>query len=123
MINIGTLSSTALVPKLARYTSTKAAMVSASKTMALEVGHTGVRVNVVTPGYTKGPPLDRMFEQMASRGEGDAEELKTRVASQAALGRLVDPQDIADAVVFLASDRGRNITGVELHVNSGLWIA
>ena len=123
VINIGTLSSTSLVPKLARYSSTKAAMVSASKTMALEVGHTGVRVNVVTPGFTKGPALDRMFDQMAARSGGDANELKTRAARKAALGRHVDPEDIADAVVFLASDRGRNITGVELHVNGGLWIA
>ena len=122
IINIGALSSTTLIPKLGRYTSTKAAMVSASKTMAREVGRDGVRVNVVTPGFTKGAALDSMFEQLAERGGGDPEALKARAAKEAALRRHVDPEDIADAVVFLASDRARNITGVELHVNAGQWI-
>ena len=122
IVNIGALSSTTLLPKMAQYTTTKVAMVAASKTLAREVGPRGVRVNVVTPGFTTGEPLDRMFEQMAERGGGDAAELKDRAARQAALHRHVDPEDIADACVFLLSDRGRNVTGVELHVNAGQWI-
>ena len=122
VVNIGALSSTTLLPKMTQYTSTKAAMVAASKTLAREMGPQGVRVNVVTPGFTTGEPLDQMFEQMAQRGGGDAAELKARAAKQAALHRHVDPEDIADACVFLLSDRGRNITGVELQVNAGQWI-
>jgi len=122
IVNIGALSSTTLLAKMARYTTTKAAMVAASKTMAREVGRHGIRVNVVTPGFTTGAPLDAMFEQMAKRGGGDARELSLRAAREAALERHVDPEDIAQAVVFLASERGRNVTGVELHVNAGLWI-
>ena len=95
---------------------------SASKTLAREVGASGVRVNVVSPGFTNGAPLDEMFEQMAARGGGAGEELKARAANAAALRRHVDPEDIADACVFLISERGRNITGIELHVNAGQWI-
>jgi len=122
IVNIGTLNSTSLLPKMAQYSSTKAAMVSASKTLAREVGASGVRVNVVSPGFTNGAPLDEMFEQMAARGGGAGEELKARAANAAALRRHVDPEDIADACVFLISERGRNITGIELHVNAGQWI-
>ncbi|MCH2173699.1 SDR family oxidoreductase [Myxococcota bacterium] len=122
IVNIGTLNSTSLLPKMAQYSSTKAAMVSASKTLAREVGGSGVRVNVVSPGFTEGTPLDAMFEQMAARSGGDGKELKARAAKTAALRRHVAPEDIADACVFLISDRGRNITGVELPVNAGQWI-
>jgi len=122
IVNIGTLNSTSLLPKMAQYSSTKAAMVSASKTLAREAGGSGVRVNVVSPGFTNGAPLDAMFEQMAARSGGDGEELKTRAAHAAALRRHVDPEDIADACVFLLSERGRNITGIELQVNAGQWI-
>lgn len=122
IVNIGTLSSTTFVPKLSRYTSTKGAMVIASKTMAHEVGRDGIRVNVVTPGFTTGEGLDEMFRQMAERGGSEADELKARAAREAALQRHVDPEDIAEAALFLLSERGRNITGVELHVNAGQWI-
>jgi len=122
IINIGALSSTTLLPKMASYTSNKAAMVAASKTLAREVGRDGVRINIVTPGFTTGTALDEMFEQMAARGGKNAAELKERAAREAALERHVDPEDIAEACLFLASDRGRNITGVELQVNAGQWI-
>jgi NAD(P)-dependent dehydrogenase (short-subunit alcohol dehydrogenase family) len=122
IVNIGTLNSTTMLPKFARYTTSKAAMVVASKTLAREVGPAGIRVNVVTPGFTTGAGLDAMFAQMAERGGGDAAELSARAARSAALQRHVDPEDIAEAVLFLVSGRGRNVTGVELHVNAGQWI-
>ncbi|MEZ4217232.1 MAG: SDR family oxidoreductase [Myxococcota bacterium] len=122
IVNIGALSSTTMLAKMASYTTTKAAMVVASKTMAREVGPAGIRVNVVTPGFTTGAPLDAMFAQMAARTGGDAAELSARAAREAALHRHVDPEDVAEAVLFLASERGRGVTGVELHVNAGLWI-
>lgn len=122
LVNIGTLNSTTMLPKFARYTTSKAAMVVASKTMAKEVGRHGIRVNVVTPGFTTGADLDEMFAQMAERSGGDATELSQRAAKNAALERHVDPEDIAEAVLFLLSERGRNVTGSELHVTAGQWI-
>ena len=65
IINISALSATTLMTSLSRYTSTKGAMESMSKTMAKEVGPVGVRVNIVTPGLTTGEPLKAMFERMA----------------------------------------------------------
>lgn len=119
IINIGTLSTTAYLAKNMAYSATKAAMITASKTMAREVGRDGIRVNIVTPGYTTGDDLDRLFQQMADASNSTAEEVSARVAHESMLRRHVDPEDIAEAVLFLGSDRGRNITGSELHVTAG----
>lgn len=119
IIQIGTLGTHGLPAGRARYTATKQAMVTASLTMAKELGPTGVRVNVVTPGFTTGPPLDAMMASIAARtGEG-ADDVSRRLAAGAALRRHVEPADIADAVVFLAGPGARNITGVELPVTAG----
>ena len=122
IVNIGTLSTTALLPKNMAYTSTKAAMVAATKTLAREVGRDGIRANVVTPGYTQGEDLDRYFESLARSAGMAPAEMSQHVANQAELKRHVEPRDIAEAVLFLVSDRGRNITGLELPVSAGASI-
>jgi NAD(P)-dependent dehydrogenase (short-subunit alcohol dehydrogenase family) len=122
IINIGTLASTALQAKNGEYSSTKLAMVGLSKTLAREMGAQNVRVNVVTPGYTTGEGLTQLFEQMAASAGITGEEMSQRVASTTELKRHVDPDDIAEACVYLGSDRARNVTGVELHVTAGAMI-
>ncbi|MDE0699498.1 MAG: SDR family oxidoreductase [Acidimicrobiaceae bacterium] len=122
IINVSALSATTLMADLSRYTSTKGAMESMSKTMAKEVGPSGVRVNIVTPGLTTGEPLSSMFERMAEAQNRTPEEISDGFARQAALRRHVDPDDIAQAVLFLASSRSRNITGQEIQVTAGQHI-
>lgn len=122
IVNIGTLSTSALLRKNVVYTSTKAAMVAASKTMAREVGRDSIRVNIVTPGFTTGEDLDGFFADMGKAAGMSAEAMSQQVAKQSELKRHVDPEDIAHAVLFLVSDRGRNVTGIELHVTAGALI-
>ncbi|MFT5203524.1 MAG: 3-oxoacyl-[acyl-carrier protein] reductase [Candidatus Aldehydirespiratoraceae bacterium] len=122
IVNISALSATTLMPDMARYTSTKGAMESMSKTMAKEVGPAGVRVNIITPGMTTGPPLDALFERMAEARAKTPEEVSMSFARAAALRRHVDPEDIAEAVLFLASARARSITGQEIQVTAGQHI-
>lgn len=122
IVNISALSATTLMADMARYTSTKGAMESMSKTMAKEVGPAGVRVNIVTPGLTTGAPLEEMFERMAVAQARTPEEVSARFARDAALRRHVDPEDIAEAVLFLSSPRARNITGQEIQVTAGQHI-
>lgn len=121
IINIGTLATTVLQAKMSEYSSTKLAMIAMSKTLAREMGRKHVRVNVVTPGYTTGEPLDRLIEQMAAGKGATPAEMSRQLAKAAVLERHVDPEDIAEACLFLASDRARNITGAELHVTAGQW--
>ena len=68
-------------------------------------------------------PLTAMFERMAEAQNRTPEQISDRFARQAALRRHVDPDDIAQAVLFLASPRSRNITGQEIQVTAGQHIA
>jgi NAD(P)-dependent dehydrogenase (short-subunit alcohol dehydrogenase family) len=119
IIQIGTFGTHSLPPGQARYTATKQAMISASLSLAREVGKWNVRVNIVTPGYTTGPPLDNMVAGVAARTGEDVGEVSKRLAGTAALRRHVDPDDIAEAVLFLAGPGARSITGVEVPVTAG----
>jgi 3-oxoacyl-[acyl-carrier protein] reductase len=122
IINIGTLSTTALMAKNGAYSSTKLAMIGMSKTMAREMGRDNIRVNIVTPGFTTGEGLNRLFEQMGVGTGKTGEEMSEQMAATTELNRHVDPEDIAEACLYLGSDRARNVTGVELHVTAGALI-
>ena len=119
IVQIGTIGTRALPPGRGRYTATKSAMVAASFTMAKELGRAHVRVNVVTPGFVTGAPLDAMIGSIATRTGERVDEVSARMAAGASLRRHVDPADVAEAVVFLAGPGGRNITGIELPVTAG----
>jgi NAD(P)-dependent dehydrogenase (short-subunit alcohol dehydrogenase family) len=119
IIQIGTFGTHGLPAGRARYTSTKQAMVTASLTLARELGPSNVRVNVVTPGFTAGSSLDAMVEAIASHTGEPPEDASRRLAATAALGRHVEPSDVAAAVLFLAGPGARSITGVELPVTAG----
>jgi NAD(P)-dependent dehydrogenase (short-subunit alcohol dehydrogenase family) len=119
IIQIGTIGTRAFPQGRARYAATKSAMVTASLTMAKELGPSGIRVNVVTPGFTTGEPLDAMIDSIATRSGETTEDVSARMASGASMRRHVDPADVAEAVVFLAGPGARNITGIELPVTAG----
>ena len=76
----------------------------------------------MTPGYTTGENLDAMFAAMGERTGVDGPTMSARAAKAAALRTHVDPEDIAEAALFLVSPRGRYITGVELRVDGGQMI-
>ena len=71
------------------------------------------------PGFTTGEPLDRLMAQLAAGAGITPEAMSERAAKEAALQRHVDPEDIAEACLYLCSERARNVTGVELHVTAG----
>ena len=105
------------------YAATKGALTIAAQTLAREVGVDGIRVNVVVPGFVPGPNTDTMFARMAERQGTTSDAVKEAMAGDTALRRLPEPDDIADAVVFLASDGARSITGQTLDVNGGRWMS
>jgi NAD(P)-dependent dehydrogenase (short-subunit alcohol dehydrogenase family) len=119
IIQVGTVGTSALPAGRSRYTATKQAMVAASLTLAKELGPAHVRVNVVTPGFTTGEPLNAMIASIATRTGESSDAVSARLAAGASLRRHVDPDDVADAVAFLAGPRARNITGTELPVTAG----
>ncbi|WP_439674319.1 SDR family NAD(P)-dependent oxidoreductase [Embleya sp. MST-111070] len=107
---------------LGAYAATKAAMEVASGVLAKEVGPDGIRVNVVVAGYTENAKLAGYIADIAARREVPESEVRAELTRSSALRRITRPEDIADAVAFLASDRARAITGTVVPVTSGASI-
>ena len=95
----------------ANYAAAKAGIMGFTKSLAREVGSRNVTVNCVAPGF-----ID------TDMTKGLAEEYKQQLLAQIPLGKLGEPQHIADAVAFLASDRAAYLTGQTLHVNGGMYM-
>ena len=123
IVAVSTLAVRALNPGQGAYAATKGALQLAMQTLAKEVGPDNIRVNIVLPGFVPGPNTDEMFARQAERRGTTVDAVLARYAKDTALRRLPTPDDLADAVVFLASDRARSITGQTLDVNSGVWMA
>jgi len=98
-------------PGQANYAAAKAGVAGMTRALARELGSRGVTVNCVAPGF-----IDTDMTKALS------EEQHTALKSQIPLGRLGQPEDIAEAVAFLASPQAAYITGVELHVNGGMFM-
>ncbi|MEV0259082.1 SDR family oxidoreductase [Streptomyces sp. NPDC050732] len=121
VVIIGTQSAIAAPSQVrqAAYAASKGALTSAMYSLAREVGPDRIRVNTVLPGWMWGPPVEA-YVRFASQSEGASEaEVRGRLVSRMALPELATDGDVADAVVFLASDRARAITGQSLLVNAG----
>lgn len=119
IIVIGSISGKRPLYGRSPYTSTKASLIGLVRTLALEAGGHGVRVNLISPGFVAGPRLDWVIgAQAEARGmeEGD---VRREMAAEAALDRLTEAVDVAAAAVFLASEAARGITGADINVNSG----
>ena len=109
IIQIGSVVGSSGNPGQANYAAAKAGLVGFTKSLALEVGSRDITVNCVAPGF-----IDTDMTQ--SLGEAQRSALLSRIP----LGRLGAPDDIANAVLFLASPRAGYITGATLHVNGGM---
>jgi NAD(P)-dependent dehydrogenase (short-subunit alcohol dehydrogenase family) len=112
IVNIASVAGMRSMP-LHAYAPAKAAVISITQCLAAEWGPSQVRVNAVAPGYTRTPALQNAID----KGERDVSAL----ASNAALGRLVEPVEIARAVAFLASSEAAAITGACIPVDCG-WL-
>lgn len=103
---------------MSAYAASKAAASMFTKCLGLELARSGVRCNVVAPGSTDTPMQRALWTDTGSRQQvidGNPESYRTGIP----LGRIAEAQDIADAVVFLASDQARHITMQELYVDGG----
>lgn len=114
IVNIASIAGMRSMP-LHAYAPAKAAVIAITECLAAEWGPAGVRVNAVSPGYTRTPALQAAID----RGQRDVSAL----AANAALGRLVEPEEIARVVAFLCSDEASAITGANLPVDCGWLVA
>ncbi len=108
-------------PRRGAYAASKAALLSASQTLAAELGPTNVRVNSVVPGHIWGPPLESFLVDLAAQRGLPPEQVQAEVIRELPLRRIPTGGDVAEAVLFFASDRSGAITGQSLDVNGGNW--
>jgi NAD(P)-dependent dehydrogenase (short-subunit alcohol dehydrogenase family) len=99
------------------YSASKWAVVGFTKSLAIELGPFGVRVNAILPGAVDGPRIRAVIAAKSKTLNVDEQELTRRHEQQAALGRMVTTRDVANMALFAASDAARNITGQELVVD------
>jgi NAD(P)-dependent dehydrogenase (short-subunit alcohol dehydrogenase family) len=121
VVFIGTQSAVAAPSQVrqAAYAASKGALTSAMYSLARELGPYRIRVNTVLPGWMWGPPV-QAYVRFTAHTEGvPEEEVLGRLTERMALPELATDGDVADAAVFLASDRARAITGQSLLVNAG----
>ncbi len=112
IINIASVVGVTGNPGQSNYAAAKAGIIAFSKSLAREIGSRGITVNVVAPGF---------IDTDMTRALGP--EQRKALEGQIALGRLGVPDDIAKAVLFLASPAASYITGETLHVNGGMYMA
>ena len=110
IINISSTSAVRVFPLLA-YSPGKAAIDQLTQILAADLGPEGIRVNAVLPGYVRS-------EQMKSRIDAGLRD-EAKMKEQSALGRMVEPEEIADGIYFLCSDAARAITGTILPIDAG----
>jgi 3-oxoacyl-[acyl-carrier protein] reductase len=108
IVNITSIIASTGFSGLAAYGATKAALVGFTRSLAREVGRAGVTVNAVAPGFIA-------TEMTASLGEDD----RAKIAGRAALRRLAEPDDVANAVSFLLDEKARNVTGTVVTIDAG----
>ena len=106
-------------PAMGPYKLAKAAMLAMAQNLATEVGPQGIRVNSVAPGHIWGDSLKWYFGYLAKKRGVTPEEIYAETAARIDLRKLPEPDEIADAAVFLASPLARAITGQCLDVNCG----
>jgi NAD(P)-dependent dehydrogenase (short-subunit alcohol dehydrogenase family) len=119
IVFINSMSLRIIEPRFGGYAASKGALMTAMQTMAKELGTSGIRVNAVVPGYIWGPHLEGYFKTLAQQQGTTPEQVYAEIASRTALNHIPTSAEIADSVVFFASDLSRVVTGQALDVNGG----
>jgi NAD(P)-dependent dehydrogenase (short-subunit alcohol dehydrogenase family) len=114
IVNIATIAAVRSVPGLGAYAASKAALISMSETAALEAALSNVRVNIVIPGVIDTESMRSSF--------GDDPNIAAHAAAQVPMGRFGTPEELANGVLFLASDDASYITGHSLLIDGGKFV-
>ena len=96
----------------ANYTASKAGIIAMSKSLAIEYAKKNININCISPGFIKTEMTDKIEEKF-----------KEAIISKIPSSRLGEPEDVANAVLFLASDQSNYINGETIHVNGGMYMA
>jgi NAD(P)-dependent dehydrogenase (short-subunit alcohol dehydrogenase family) len=103
------------------YAATKWAVVGMAKSLAIELGGNGIRVNAILPGVVEGPRIDGVIRARAETLGISFDAMRERYLEKTSLQRMVTADDIANMVLFLISPMGRNVSGQALSVCGDVW--
>lgn len=119
IINIGGSSGLRGYKYRTAYSSSKWALRGLTRTVALEAGPHNVNVNIVMPGIVHTPRMDKLCEEKARVRGWTFERVYQEYVEEMCLGRVTEPEDVADAVLYCASDESKNMTGQKISVDGG----
>jgi NAD(P)-dependent dehydrogenase (short-subunit alcohol dehydrogenase family) len=120
IVNISSLTGLRGYPARSAYAASKFAVIGITESVAQEVGPFGIRVNALCPGAVRGELMDRVVaRRVALEGRTAREIIKTAYEDVAALRKFVEPEEVAKAALFLATDGASAITGERIKVDAG----
>jgi len=122
IVMISTMSTRIVNPLLGGYAASKRALMTAAQSLALELGRYRIRVNSVAPGHIWGPSLEWYFGWLAGQRGCTPQDVYDEIAGLTALNHIHTSEEVAQVVLFFASDRARAITGQTLDVNAGRYM-
>ncbi|MFO0295261.1 MAG: SDR family oxidoreductase [Rhodospirillales bacterium] len=116
IVNLSSVAGRLGYPLRTPYAASKWAVVGLTKSLAMELGPDGIRVNCIQPGLVAGPRIDRVIQAKADAFGIGYEEMKQRLLKTVSLRRMVTADDVAEMALFVCSTAGANITGQALSV-------
>lgn len=119
VVNIASMSARLIRPNDGGYSTSKAALLGATKSMAMDLAPHKIRVNAVVPGWIWGPNVQTYVDWQVSERDVTPDAVIAEITANIPLGEIPPQEDIAEAIVFFASDMSRMITGQSLDVNGG----
>lgn len=120
VINMSSVAGRFGYPNRSVYSTSKWGLIGFTKSLSIELGQYGIRVNALLPGATDGPRFQQVLEGRARISGRSLEQVAADAMSSQSLKYLVDPAHIADLAVFLASDSGRSISGQALSIDGDM---
>lgn len=117
IINIGSTAGLHGYPLRTPYAASKWALIGLTKTLAMELGPHGIRVNAVCPGSVEGPRIDGVHAAKAAARGVSVEEIREAFRQKSSLRTLIAPDDVAETILFLCSDSAARISGQALAVD------
>ena len=118
IVNLSSAAGRFGFPLRTPYAASKWAVIGFTKSLSIELGRDGIRVNAICPGSVEGARIDRVFASKAAARGVDASVVRAEALARTSLHRLVTADDIANAILFLCSPAGANISGHALPVDA-----
>jgi NAD(P)-dependent dehydrogenase (short-subunit alcohol dehydrogenase family) len=122
IISISSMVGKEAIPLFVHYSASKFAVIGLTQGLAKEMAPYDVRVNAVCPGVVRTPLWEPLLEQLSATKGITRDQAWQEFVDEIPLGRPQEPEDIGEAVAFLASERARNMTGQGINVTGGMQL-